>query len=760
MVAHDLSAAAVGSIGIDGRHLVDKNGRVLLLRGVNVAGVSKLPAVPDETATPAAAYTHPERVSFVNRPFPLNEVRRARAALTQAPEHCARLRAWGLTLVRLLVTWEALSHDGPCPAVPIDADYVAYLRGLLAVMAAYGIKCIVCAHQDVWSRWSGGSGAPAWTLRAAGLDAARLHVSGAALVPAADGPLLDAQPAGNKAEPTGPFNWPSGYQKMAPATMATLFWGGRVFAPRLCLREDNAGRTHDAEHSPNIQDVLQDAYIEAYGQLADAVADMDAVAGFEPMNEPHRGYISLYSFDRWRYETDLHIGHYPSALQGMALADGRAQSIPFYVKSWPFPSRRSHRSRVDPGPGVWLPTGASAPMANTRTARGCVWREHGVWTWDTAKQKPVVLQSDYFSVDPRPGQNRRAVEWYADFYAPFVRAFAGRIQRAAPQALMLVEPIPNEFMPRWDTAAAPAGGTRRGAHAPAVSGARPANMVYAPHFYDLNVLFFKAYNGLSVNVQGLSRGMFLPRALYFGAAGLARNYRHQLTQLCRRGYEALGEVPILIGEVGIPYDVNESLRQRPGDYRVQTTLMGALVSALERSLVSFTLWNYNPSNTVAAGNMEDFSIVNLEPRAADARNRARDSALYRGGRALDAIIRPYACKVAGVPCATRWDDASHTLHFRWRNVAQCASQTTEVFIPSYIFDAHPHAQVSDGYTEYRREEQTLYVHHTNHAPGFVHRLVVTGAPGRASAGRNVLLRILFFAAALLGLLVAVAVMRV
>lgn len=82
-----------------------------------------------------------------------------------------------------------------------------------------------------------------------------------------------------------------------------------------------------------------------------------------------------------------------------------------------------------------------------------------------------------------------------------------------------MEPIPNEFMPRWSADQAPpvAGTTQTVIPFP-----QPDRFVYAPHFYDLNVLFFKTYSGMSVNVQALSRGAFILNALYFGARGLMR----------------------------------------------------------------------------------------------------------------------------------------------------------------------------------------------------------------------------------------------
>jgi hypothetical protein len=85
----------------------DEFGRTLLLRGVNLAGTTKMPARPDGATFRGIGDPHwsagHRNVSFVGRPFPLEE----------ADEHLARLRAWGLTFVRFLVTWEAIEHEGP-----------------------------------------------------------------------------------------------------------------------------------------------------------------------------------------------------------------------------------------------------------------------------------------------------------------------------------------------------------------------------------------------------------------------------------------------------------------------------------------------------------------------------------------------------------------------------------------------------------------------------------------------------------------------
>lgn len=69
---------------------------------------------------------------------------------------------------------------------------------------------------------------------------------------------------------------------------------------------------------------------------------------------------------------------------------------------------------------------------------------HGVWGYDTNKKEGVVLRENYFVKNPETGKK---VEWYEDFYYPFVQRWTQRVRgvgRGCEEKMVFLEPIPNE----------------------------------------------------------------------------------------------------------------------------------------------------------------------------------------------------------------------------------------------------------------------------------------------------------------------------
>jgi len=141
MLAHRLAAfllataslahAADGFVQAKGRWLVDPQGRVLILHGVNVANASKRPPyLPWQT-----------RAEF---------------------EQIAR---WGLNSVRLLTVWAALE---PEPGTYDDA-YIERLAERVRWCRELGLMVVLDMHQDLYSEKYRGDGAPPWACLDDGL---------------------------------------------------------------------------------------------------------------------------------------------------------------------------------------------------------------------------------------------------------------------------------------------------------------------------------------------------------------------------------------------------------------------------------------------------------------------------------------------------------------------------------------------------------------------------------------------------------------
>jgi hypothetical protein len=610
-------------IGIKGSSFIDEHGRVLMLRGANLGGSSKVPRVPDGATHLREGFLDHRTVSFVGRPFPLEE----------ADAHFGRLRRWGMTFLRFLVTWEAVEHAGPGI---YDEAYLDYVHAVLEAAARHGISVFIDPHQDMWSRWSGGDGAPGWTLEAAGFDLSALDATGAAITHQVRG------------DPFPRMIWPSNSGKLATATMFTLFFGGDAYAPLTRIDGEPA------------QGWLQRRFIDCMVHVARRLADLPNVTGYDTFNEPLPGYIGWERLDRTGGL--IALGDAPTGFQGMVLGDGIPREID--VMEMGFASINKVRTRRVNGERrrAW------------REGRPCVWRQNGVWDIG-ADGTPALLRPDHFArVRGRP------VDFANDFYKPFAVRFARAVQDAHPGAMIFLEVSTNHWPPHW-------------------TADDPAGVVYAPHWYDDIVLVQKQYHPF----LGLNS---VTNHVIFGRRAIRRSFTRHHAWLKQGARERLGGAPTLLGEFGIPFDMNGAAAYRTGVFTAQERALDRSFRVLEANLMSCTIWNYTSDNCNAHGDLwngEDLSIYSADQRKDPA---DPDS----GGRALPALLRPYPRATAGTPLSFSFDYRSGAFTFEFRHDPAVAAPT-EIFLPAWRYPRGCAVEASDGEWELR-DDVLVYRHGT------------------------------------------------
>ena len=151
----------------------------------------------------------------------------------------ARLRdELGMNAIRFLIFWEAVEPEEGL----YDDAYLAEVRRRIEEAGAAGLRVIVDMHQDVYGRGFNSDGAPRWSC---------------------DEALYDAF------EP--PAEWYLGYFEPEVQTCFDRLYGD----PR-----------------------IRGAFAAAWQRVAEALADVDAVFGYEVLNEPHWGTSSVRTFEQ------------------------------------------------------------------------------------------------------------------------------------------------------------------------------------------------------------------------------------------------------------------------------------------------------------------------------------------------------------------------------------------------------------------------------------------------------------------------------
>jgi len=249
--------------------------------------------------------------------------------------------------------------------------------------------------------------------------------------------------------------------------------------------------------------------------------------------------------------------------------------------------------------------------------------------------------------------------------------------------------------------------------------------VWAPHWYDLVPIVMKSFRSW----VGVARDQsWFSSPIVFGNTNLVREYCRQLL-LLQGGGNAMGDnrgIPTIVGELGIPFDLNDGNAYRTGDFGLQVSAMDTSLSALDMALLSGVLWNYTPDNSNRFGdgwNGEDLSIFSTDQiRPGD------EDDIFAGGRALQAIVRPYATRCAGRLSRMDFDVKTRRFILEMHSDDNSISDApTVIFVPFFQYPAGPRVVVSDGTYRLHCRSQTLEYYHDQNA-GHIHKLILTLRP--------------------------------
>lgn len=605
-------------VRIDGQSFKDEHGRQLIFRGVNLA--AKVPSKPDGSTYLRRRFKEHREVSFVGRPFPLEE----------ADEHFARLKYWGFTLIRLSTNWEAIEHEGPGI---YDEEYLAYLEKIVQKASQFGFKIFIDFHQDVWSRFTGGDGAPGWTLELAGFEIDSLEETGGAI-------LYD--PTHHKPH----ILWPTNAYKLGAATMFTLFFGGNLFAPKKMIGDKN------------IEDFLQDAYINSIKMVVHRLKGYSALIGYDIMNEPLPGYIGSANLSKTF--GIFQLGSTPTPFQGMILGDGNSNWVDVWQQKH-LAIRKVEKKLINPHKKrAW------------QQDHSCIWKDHGVWDYDD-NGTPILLRPNYF----------KNYIFEEEFYKPFINKAGKEIHSISPKAIILIEHVIGSAPPSWGDLDI-------------------KNVVFSSHWYDAILLatkhFFKFF-GFDMRTM---------KKLIKSPKWMRKAFANQISHLKTFAKEHMGNIPLIITEFGIPLDLGGKRAYKTGNFTIQDKALHRSFLAIDDNLASSILWNYTGHNSNVRGdhwNEEDLSIFSRDQQESP-------NLPYAGARGKNAFIRPYPIKTAGKPLKLHFKMEKRSFEYHFEHDRKVGEHPTEIFLPHLHFGKGFTIELSDGHYEVDESNQILRYYHT------------------------------------------------
>jgi hypothetical protein len=416
-------------------------------------------------------------------------------------------------------------------------------------------------------------------------------------------------------------------------------------------------------------------YLGAMSEIARRVRDLPNMMGFDSLNEPAPGWIgqSLTYQHLGPSETNPNRampGLAWSPLDGLLVSHGVTRSVPV-LDFDPAAKAMVHKRDRTINPdriSIW------ADDRSDPFEQAGAWKLNKDGTFE-------VLRDNFFE---RVGD--RKVDFIEDYMGPFFASVAENIRAINPDWILFAELDP-----------------MAGFFGPGFPADTPPNTVNAGHWYDVVTLATKTFNS-NFSLDAMTG------EIAAAAENLQARYERQLGKIARMSETVNGGAPTLIGECGIPFDLNGAEAYRAfaaGDrtdapWTPHIIALDLMYNALDTLLISSTQWNYTASNRndLAIGdgwNQEDLSIFSRD-------QQTNPADINSGGRALAGFVRPYALATQGIPRKLKFDRVTGLFDYTFEADPN-ASRPTELFIPKLQYPTGCEIEVIGGVAEIDPDNQ-------------------------------------------------------
>ena len=229
---------------------------------------------------------------------------------------------------------------------------------------------------------------------------------------------------------------------------------------------------------------------------------------------------------------------------------------------------------------------------------------------DESVEIPELLQPDYFMYHP----NGDRIDFFKDYLRPFMVRYICRLRDVLPRAILFAE------------------GDGFGEQNFVWLGVDPEQTVNTSHWYDGFTLFKRSYNPrFTIDVKR--------KMPVFGRGAVKALHRRDLSFIVNLPKDEEGNrvvMPTLLGEFGIPYDMNARIGYRRGKFKPHVSALSMYYDIFDELQIHSTQWNYCPDNSNAWGdnwNREDLSIFSRDQQFLDS-----SVSLDSGGRAPHGLL--------------------------------------------------------------------------------------------------------------------------